>query len=144
MNNECTLALIKPDALRRGLLGRIIEVIESNDFTIVHMQSLHMTLVQAQLFYGRQHQGRPYFEELTEFMSSGMCVGLILAHAETEPISAWRQLMGAAQPEKRLPSEIRHRFGFNGARMCENLVHGSDSIESFEHEIEALGWRNRR
>lgn len=134
---ERTLALIKPDATQRKLAGWILTTIEDNKFKIIHIQSAYLSRDHAKWFYGKQHQDKPYFEELCAFMASGLTIALVLE--ADNAIQKWRDLMGPMDPAKRTPEQIRTRFQRDGARLMENLVHGSDSREAFMSECLAFG-----
>ena len=124
-----TFGIIKPDAVRAGTSGNIIQRIIDDGFKIRAMKLIHMTLKQAESFYA-VHRERPFFPGLTEFMSSGPCVVMVLEKAGAVP--AWRNLMGATDPAKANEGTLRKEFG---ASMGENAVHGSDSKPSAEREI---------
>ena len=126
---ERTLAIVKPDGVSRGIIGEVIKRLESNDFEIVAMKMVHLTKRQAEGFYA-VHQGKPFFESLTDFMSSGPAVVMIL---EGENIIArYRELMGATNPIEAPPGTIRGDFA---TVITENIVHGSDSVASGEREL---------
>src|SRR6266849_8361817 len=128
MNNQ-TLAIIKPDAVRAGNTGRIIDRITAGGFRIRAMKMLHMTRAQAEGFY-EVHRGKLFFGGLTEFMSSAPCIVMVL---ETEgAVKAWRDLMGATDPAKADEGTIRKEFG---SSVGENATHGSDSDENAAIEI---------
>lgn len=130
----CTLAIIKPDAFSRDLRGRVVQIMLDQGFSL-HRTRIVQPSVDSMLdFYGRQHAGRPYFQALVEFMSSGRCMFTILTR-EGEAMDSWRQLMGAAV--KPVVGTIRRSLCLDYPIM-ENLVHGSDSPEAFEHEEEVL------
>ncbi len=126
---ERTLAIIKPDAVRRNLIGEIITAITHAGFRIVGMKFVHMTKEQAEHFY-EIHRGRSFFEELTRFMSSGPVV--VLALEKERAVEDFRALIGATDPAEALPGTIRHRFGTSKG---ENAIHGSDSLENAAREI---------
>ncbi len=134
-----TLALIKPDAFRRQLVGAVITRIEHAPFDIIStrlMRLPHRPTIQR--FYGLQHAGRDYFPALVDFMCSGPVLALILRR-EDNAIAAWREIMGPFDPGQRAGWTIRgHLAGDQSAQA--NLVHGSDSVESFIHEAQTLGW----
>ena len=124
-----TLAIIKPDAVQRRLAGRILQRIEDSGFTIRAMRRVHLSKQQAEGFYD-VHRPRPFFVSLTEFMSSGPCVVLVL---ETEDaIKKWRTLMGATDPAKADPGTLRKEFAESIER---NATHGSDAPETAAYEI---------
>jgi nucleoside-diphosphate kinase len=104
---ERTLAIIKPDGVKRGLIGEVILRLEKNDLKIVAMKMLHMTKVQAQGFYA-VHRQRPFFEDLTNFMSSGPCVVMILEGENV--IARYRELMGATNYKEAAEGTIRREF----------------------------------
>jgi len=127
--NNLTLGIIKPDAVSKGNIGRIIQRIVDDGFRICGLKLLHMSLEQAMGFYA-VHRERPFFAGLTEFMSSGPCVVLVLQREGA--VKAWRDLMGATDPANANPGTLRKEFG---ASVGENAVHGSDSDENATIEI---------
>ena len=126
---ERTLAIVKPDAMERGLLGEILTRIHRGKFSIIAIKSAHLTRQQAEGFYA-VHRGKPFFEPLTEFMSSSKVVVMVL-EAENA-IARWRTLMGATNPAEAAPGTIRKEFG---SSIQNNCVHGSDSAETAAFEI---------
>ncbi len=126
---ERTLAIIKPDAVKRGLVGEIIRRIEAERFRIRGLKMVHLTKGQAEEFYA-VHRGKPFFESLTTFMSSGPCVVLLLESESA--ISRWREVMGATDPARAAEGTIRRQFGTTIER---NVVHGSDAPETAAFEI---------
>jgi nucleoside-diphosphate kinase len=126
---ERTLAIIKPDGVKRGLIGEVILRLEKNDLKIVAMKMLHMTKVQAQGFYA-VHRQRPFFEDLTNFMSSGPCVVMILEGENV--IARYRELMGATNYKEAAEGTIRREFATD---IEKNVVHGSDASETAAFEI---------
>ena len=126
---ERTLAIIKPDAVGRGLTGEILARIHKAGFQIAAVKSMRLTRSEAEGFYA-VHRARPFFGELTEFMSSGKVVVLAL---ETEgAIAKWRDTMGATDPAKAAPGTIRRDCGKD---VEQNAVHGSDGSETAATEI---------
>ena len=128
MNNR-TFAIIKPDAVRNGNTGKIYDRILKEDFKILCAKLLRMTLGQAEGFYA-VHKERPFFNELTEFMSSGAC--MVLALEKDDAVNQWRKTIGATNPDDADLGTIRKDFATN---VQENAVHGSDSNENAEKEI---------
>ena len=126
---ERTFAIIKPDAVERNLIGKILERIESNGFRIAAMKKIQLSKAQAEGFY-YVHKERPFFGSLTEFMCSGPVVLLVLE--KEGAISAWRDLMGATNPEEAGAGTIRKDFALN---IEKNSTHGSDSAENAVFEI---------
>jgi nucleoside-diphosphate kinase len=124
-----TFAIIKPDAVRAGNTGHIIQRISDGGFTIRAMKLVHLTLKQAEGFYAI-HRERPFFAGLTEFMSSAPCVVMVLR--KEDAVRAWRDLMGATDPANAADGTLRKDFG---ASVGENAVHGSDSNENAAIEI---------
>jgi len=124
-----TFGIIKPDAVRAGKTGAIIQRITDGGFKIRAMKLIRMTLEEAEGFYA-VHRERPFFAELTKFMSSGPCV--VLALEKEGAVKAWRDLMGATDPAKADEGTLRKEFG---ASVGENAVHGSDSEENAGVEI---------
>ena len=128
MNNR-TFAIIKPDAVRNGNTGKIYDRILKADFKILCAKLLRMTVAQAEDFYA-VHRERPFFNELTEFMSSGAC--MVLALEKDDAVNEWRKTIGATNPDDADLGTIRKDFATN---VQENAVHGSDSNENAEKEI---------
>ena len=128
MNNR-TFAIIKPDAVKNGYTGKIYDRILKADFKILCAKLLRMTLGQAEGFYA-VHKERPFFNELTEFMSSGAC--MVLALEKDDAVNEWRKTIGATNPDDADLGTIRKDFATN---VQENAVHGSDSSENAEKEI---------
>lgn len=128
MNNQ-TFAIIKPDAVAAGHTGKIIDRIGSGGFRIRALKLIHQTRKQAEGFY-EIHRGKPFYEGLTEFMSSGPCLVMVLE--KDGAVKAWRDLMGATDPAKADDGTIRKEFG---SSVGENATHGSDSDENAAIEI---------
>ncbi len=126
---ERTLAIIKPDAVKKGVIGETIKTIESAGLTPVSIKRLHLTKTQAEGFYA-VHRERPFFGELTAFMSEGPCVVMVLEGEGA--ITRWRELLGATDPAKAAEGTLRKRFGTN--IQC-NGYHGSDAPETAAFEI---------
>jgi nucleoside-diphosphate kinase len=124
-----TFGIIKPDAVRAGYTGSIIQSILSNGFKLRGLKLLHMTRREAEGFYA-VHRERPFFAGLTEFMSSAPCV--VMALEKEGAVKAWRDLMGATDPAKADEGTLRKQFG---GSVGENAVHGSDSDENAAIEI---------
>ena len=124
-----TFAIIKPDAVQAGNTGKIIDRIISGGFRMRALKLIHQTRRQAEGFY-EVHRGKPFYEGLTEFMSSGPCVVMVLE--KDGAVKAWRDLMGATDPSKADEGTIRKEFG---SSVGENATHGSDSDENAAIEI---------
>jgi nucleoside-diphosphate kinase len=127
---EKTLAIIKPDAVKKKVVGKIIERIEDEGFELLDMRMLHLTKKEAKGFYV-VHKDKKFYESLTDFMSSG---GIVVMLMEREnAIAHWREVMGATDPSLAKPGTIRRALGFSVER---NAVHGSDSQATAEWEID--------
>jgi nucleoside-diphosphate kinase len=127
---EQTLAIIKPDAVRRRLVGVIISEIEKHDFHIAAIKTLHMTSAEAARFY-KAHQVKPFYDSLVEYISSGQIYALLL---EKNPaVEAWRLLMGPTRPDLAEPGTLRRRFAID---VQQNSVHGADSLTTAPNEIQ--------
>ncbi len=126
---EKTLAIIKPDIVKKRVIGKIIQRIEEEGFKISNLKMLHLSKEEAKGFY-IVHKDKPFYESLTEFMSSGEILIMILERENA--ISYWRQVMGVTDPALAKPGTLRHTYGFSIER---NAVHGSDSRETAEWEI---------
>ena len=128
MNNR-TFAMIKPDAVRNGYIGKILDRIIEADFKILGAKLIRMTKAQAEGFYAI-HRERPFFQELTTFMSSGKA--MVLALEKENAVSAWRDTIGATNPAEAVDGTIRKDFATS---LGENAVHGADSDENAAIEI---------
>ena len=126
---ERTFAIIKPDAVERNLIGKILERIESNGFKIAGMKKTQLSQKEAKGFY-YVHKERPFFDSLTHFMCSGPVVLLVLE--KENAITAWRDLMGATNPEDAKEGTIRKDFALS---IEKNSTHGSDSAENAAYEL---------
>jgi nucleoside-diphosphate kinase len=126
---ERTLAIIKPDAVSRGLTGDILKRIEASGLRVLALRKIHLTRAQAESFYD-VHKERPFFRSLCDYMTSGAVVAAALAGESAIP--RWRELMGATDPAKAGAGTIRKEFGQN---IEQNAVHGSDAPETAAREI---------
>jgi nucleoside-diphosphate kinase len=124
-----TFGIVKPDAVRAGKTGAIIQRILDDGFKIRGLKLIHLTRPQAEGFYA-VHRERPFFSGLVEFMSSGPSV--VMALEKESAVKSWRDLMGATDPAKADPGTLRKEFG---GSVGENAVHGSDSDENAAIEI---------
>lgn len=127
--NNLTFGIIKPDAVRNNKVGAIIGRITDAGFRIRALKLKHLSRREAEGFY-EVHRERPFFPELTQFMSSGPCV--VMALEKENAVRAWRDLMGATDPAKADAGTLRKEFG---GSVGENAVHGSDSDENARIEI---------
>jgi nucleoside-diphosphate kinase len=126
---EQTLALIKPDAVQRHLVGAIISEIEKNDFHIAAIKTLRLSVAEARVFY-RAHREKPFFDGLVEYMASGQIFVLLLE--KVDAVEAWRVLHGHTDPTKAEAGTLRRRFGIDVQR---NSVHAADSAATALDEI---------
>lgn len=124
-----TLAIIKPDGVSRSLIGDVVQRIEQNRLQIAAMKMVWMTRRQAEGFYA-VHRERPFFRSLTDFMSSGPCVVMVLQGEEA--IARWRNLMGATNYKEAEEGTIRREFATD---IEKNVVHGSDAPETADFEV---------
>lgn len=129
MANERTLMLVKPDGVERGLVGEILTRIERKGFTILALDLRTLDGATARQHYG-EHEGKPFFGELVDFITSGPLVAGVIEGEEA--IAAWRTMMGATKPVEATPGSIRADLA---TEMGRNIVHGSDSPESAAREI---------
>ncbi|HIB73712.1 MAG TPA: nucleoside-diphosphate kinase [Candidatus Marinimicrobia bacterium] len=128
MGNQ-TLAIIKPDAVQNQYTELIYESIVKAGFIILASKMIHMTKAETESFYAI-HQGKPFYEELTSFMSSGQC--MVLALEKENAVDTWREIIGATNPAEAAVGTIRKDFATS---LGKNAVHGSDSDENAEKEI---------
>ena len=126
---EQTLAIIKPDAVSRGLMGKILARLEERGFKVRALKLVHLSKMTAQVFY-QVHAQRPFYESLTTYMSSGPIVPILLERDNA--IQTLRDLMGATDPQQAAAGTIRHDYGENIER---NAIHGSDAPETAAVEI---------
>jgi len=126
---ERTLSIIKPDGVQRSLIGEVVKLLEQNELNIVAMKMLHMTKAQAEGFYA-VHRERPFFDSLTQFMSSGPAVVMVLEGDNV--IARYRDLMGATNYKEAADGTIRRKFATD---IEKNVVHGSDAPETASFEI---------
>lgn len=126
---ERTLSIIKPDGVSKNLIGEVIIRLEKSGLNVVAMKMIRMTKEQAKGFY-QVHAGKPFFESVTDFMSSGPCVVMVLEG--TDAIKRYRELMGATDYKMAAEGTIRRDFATD---IEKNVVHGSDSLENADYEI---------
>ena len=126
---ERTFSIIKPDATRRNITGKIITKIEDGGLRVIASKRIHMTRAQAEGFYA-VHKERPFYGELVEQMIAAPVVVQVLEGENA--IIKYREIMGATNPEKAAPGTIRKEYALN---MGENSVHGSDAPETAAQEI---------
>lgn len=126
---EQTLAILKPDSVRRNFIGKIIAQIEESGLQILALKRLTLTRKQAEAFY-EVHRERPFFGSLCDYMTSGPVV--VAALQGERAIERWRELMGVTDPAKAAEGTIRKNFGQN---IEQNAVHGSDAKETAAREI---------
>lgn len=125
---ERTLAIVKPDATRKGVVGEAIRAAEEAGLTPIAIRRIHLTRPQAEGFYA-VHRARPFFADLTAFMSEGPVVVMVLEGPDA--IATWRRLLGATDPAKAEEGTLRRRFGTN---IQSNGFHGSDGVETAAYE----------
>ncbi len=126
---ERTFAIVKPDAVEKGRIGKILDRIEEEGFRIVAMRMVRLTRAEAEGFYA-VHRERPFFKDLTAFMSSGPAVLMVLE--ADDAIRRWRDVMGTTNPEEAAEGTLRKLYGTNIER---NATHGSDAPETAATEI---------
>jgi len=124
-----TLAILKPDCVRKGLIGKVIEMFEAEGFKIVAMKMVKLNSETAGEFYA-VHKQRPFYSELVSFMSSGNCVPLVLE--KENAIEDFRRVIGATDPAEAEQGTVREMYADNKG---ENIVHGSDAPETATYEI---------
>lgn len=128
MATEQTLAILKPDCVRKELIGEVLRRIQEAGFAIRAMKMVTLSKKEAKGFYA-VHEDKPFFEDLTDFMSSGPCVPVALE--KESAITDFRALIGATDPEEADEGTIRSDFADS---VQENIVHGSDSVENGKKE----------
>ncbi len=126
---ERTLAILKPDCVRKKLQGEVIKRIQSAGFKILSMKQIHISPEVARAFYA-VHKGKPFYDGLVEFMTSGQCVPIALE--KENAVADFRTLIGATDPKEAAEGTIRKLYADNKG---ENIVHGSDSPENGRNEV---------
>jgi len=126
---ERTLAIVKPDAVQRGLSGEILKRIETRGLAVSALKKIHLARAQAERFY-EVHKERAFYRSLCDYMTSGPVVIAVLSGEQA--ITRWRELMGATDPAKAAPGTIRKDLGVDVEK---NAVHGSDAPETAAREI---------
>lgn len=129
MATERTLAILKPDCVRKELVGTVIERIQEAGFTIRGLKMTRLNQSQAEGFYA-VHRERPFFDDLVAFMTSGPCVPMVLL--KQNAVADFRELIGATDPEEAEDGTIRSDFADS---VEQNIVHGSDSVENGRKEV---------
>ena len=129
MEKERTFVMIKPDAVQRGLIGKIISRIEQSGLKIVAMKFIFPTLEHEKKHYA-VHEGKPFYDGLVKFITSGPAVPMVVEGENA--IQKMRTILGATDPQSAAPGTIRGDFGLNIGR---NLVHAADSLENAEYEM---------
>lgn len=133
MSIERTLVLVKPDGVARNLSGAVLARIEAKGYTLAELKKVTPTREQLEAHYA-EHVGKPFYEPLVDFMLSGPVVAAIFEGHRV--IEGFRALAGTTDPTTAAPGTIRGDFGRDwGLKVQQNLVHGSDSVESAEREI---------
>jgi nucleoside-diphosphate kinase len=126
---ERTLAILKPDCVRKNLIGAVVKQIQEDGFHIISLKMVRLSKEGAEGFYD-VHRGRPFFEGLTNFMSSGACIPIVLQ--KENAIADFRKLIGATDPAEAEHGTVRKLYADSKG---ENIIHGSDSVENAEIEI---------
>lgn len=126
---KLTLAILKPDCVRKGIQGKVIAKIQEAGFKVLAMKQIKLSLAQAEGFYD-VHRERPFFGELTKFMSSGACVPMVLE--KENAVAEFRKTIGATDPKEAAEGTIRRLFADSKG---ENIIHGSDFDENAATEI---------
>ena len=129
MSNQRTLSIIKPNAVKKNKIGLIIALLEEAKLKVVEIKMITLSVEKAESFYS-EHKGKPFFNELIAFMTSGPVV--IMALEGEDAINTNRKIMGATNPAEALEGTIRAKYGDG---MTENAVHGSDGLESASREL---------
>jgi nucleoside-diphosphate kinase len=132
MNNECTLIVIKPDGIRRQLVGKIVSRFEDKGFRLINLRFFTFSRQQASEFYS-DHSSKPFFEELVSFITSGPVIACLIEGVNA--ITAVRLMAGATKSYEAAPGTVRGDFGLG---LTENLIHASDSPESFIKESRVI------
>lgn len=125
-----TLGIVKPDGVRRKLVGQVIQKVENAGLIIRGLKALRLSREDAERFYAVHHEGKPFFKPLIEFMTSGPIVVMVIGGHDS--INRWRDLMGATDPAKAKYNTIRREYGTS---IEKNVVHGSDGEATAKTEV---------
>ena len=128
--NEVTFSIIKPEIVAQGLASKVNAMLEDNGFKILLQKKIHLSLEEAEFFY-QEHKERPFFKDLTSFLSSGPVIVQLLWNKEGDTVKKYRDIMGATNPANAADNTIRKAYGHS---IDYNGVHGSDSPESSHRE----------
>ncbi len=126
---ERTLSIVKPDGVRKNLIGEVVKRFEGQGLKVIGMRMISMSKKEAEGFYA-VHRGKPFYESLTDFMSSGPCVVMVLEGENA--IQKTREMMGATDPAKAKEGTLRRQYATN---IEKNVVHGSDGPQTASFEI---------
>jgi nucleoside-diphosphate kinase len=126
---ERTFVMVKPDGVKRCLVGELVRRIETKGFRLVGLKMMRISRERAQRHYG-EHEGKPFFDALVSFITSGPVVAMVVEGEHV--IATWRAMMGATNPKDASPGTIRGDFA---TTIDENVAHGSDGPQSAEREI---------
>ena len=126
--------MVKPDGVKRGLVGEVVRRLEAKGYRIVSMKMMQIPRETAERHYG-EHEGKPFFEGLVSFITSGPVVAMVVEGENV--IAEWRKMMGATNPADAVPGTIRAEFA---STIDENVVHGSDAPATAQREIEIFFW----
>ena len=132
MSTQRTLSIIKPNAVKKNKIGMVIALLEEGNLKVIKAKMVTLSVEEAESFYN-EHKGKPFFNELVDFITSGPAVVQILEGDAC--ITSYRSLMGATNPEEAEEGTIRKKFAES---ISKNAVHGSDSPESADREIEIM------
>ncbi|HEX7002660.1 MAG TPA: nucleoside-diphosphate kinase [Trueperaceae bacterium] len=130
MASERTFAMVKPDGVKRGLVGEVVRRLEAKGYRIAAMKMMQIPRETAERHYG-EHEGKPFFEGLVSFITSGPVVAMVVEGENV--IAEWRKMMGATNPADAVPGTVRADFA---TTIDENVVHGSDAPATAQREIE--------
>ncbi len=129
ITENLTFAMIKPEAVKKNVIGSIIALIEEKNFTVCGLSMVRLTLERAQAFY-KVHEDRPFYQALCDYMCTGKIVAMVLK--KENAVQDFRTLIGATNPKEALAGTIRNQFGTS---IEENAIHGSDSDTNAQKEI---------
>ncbi len=124
--------MLKPDVINRNIIGKILSMIEANEFKIINMEKKQLSVKNAEEFY-KDHKEKSFFKDMVERISNGEVVGILLSYKNEDAVTVLRTLMGATNPANAEEGTIRKAYGIS---IDENTVHGSDSFENVLREAE--------
>jgi nucleoside-diphosphate kinase len=132
LNEKQTFCMLKPDATKRNIIGKILSMLEEKGFSIIRMEKKNFSQEKVKKFY-EDHKEKFFFDDMVKRINDGEVVGLVLEYKDENAVGFLRELMGATNPSKAVEGTIRHQYAIS---IDENTIHGSDSFENAKREAD--------